>query len=917
MLKILLAAIWLFLLSCSSTPQGTTARIQNAGTAAASSDLLWTEAQERKLRLSNINYEVKVDLTGDSDQYSADYSVQFDLKDNDKDLRLDFFEGQVKDIKLNDQQLSASVKKPYWIELPASALKVGTNRLTLGYSQKYSKIGQGLHRFKDPEDGQYYLYSQFQPYYANRFLPSFDQPDLRATIKMQVTVPKGWQVITATRETAKMAAVGQPTGGGYISEARGSAMRGARGKITRPSTEAELWDFPKSPAIATYLFSLHAGPYKVFSDTYVNKGSRIPLRIFIRPAMAKYLDVNEWFTITKQGFKFFENYFAINYPFQKYDQLIVPESNFSGMENLAAVTYTEQVISRSKPTRNGRRSIANLMLHEMAHMWFGDLVTMAWWNDLWLNESFATLMASVAVDQATEFKDEWQNFAANVKRGAYIQDALTETTHPIEVEVTRVKQALSIFDGITYNKGAAVMKQLRYFMTDEAFQKGIRQYMKKHAYQNTTLNDFIASLQAETKKDLSLWAERWLRQSGTDQVAATWTCQGNRLNQITVTMTPSTGAQFRPQSFELGLYQRKGNQVKIQNKVRADLLSPEPKVIKGSWACPDFLYPNQGDHAYANVVLDQRSLELLTNHLSGVQDVLVRSLIWNDLWRMVRSSELPLKTYIAIVENNFSRETDEIILTQVVGSIGRSGGSVLAYWPDTTPEAVQARREFLNKMETDFIARLKKSESGSDIEKFWFDSLVRIGETPVALDATFAALQAGRVSPQFELDLDRKWGIVRQLTRFQHPQAQASLATLKKLDVSDRGLKSALSVDAVTPSLDVKRKWISEFTGRSNSRPLEELQIVAYSLFPNEQKQLQTQFESTFIDYFKKNKNSEDEKRVATVVYGLMPLRCQAQASEKVKSLIESDKDMNPGLLKNLKMSLQEDERCQKIRQSF
>lgn len=881
MFRILLAGIWLFLLSCSTTPQGGDARIQGASQGA---DLLWTEAQARHARLENVAYELKVDLTPEGEEFIGQAAILFDLKDPSRDLRVDFFEGRVTRIQANGQTLSPDAKKDYWIEIPASALKAGANRVEIDYAQKYSRTGQGLHRFKDPEDGQYYLHTQFEPYDANRFMPCFDQPDLRATLKMQVTAPAKWHVITATMETAKT-----PSAGG----------------------KAMVWDFPVTPKIATYLFSLHAGPYHMMRDQY----GEVPLRIFVRPALAKYLNSNEWFMVTKRGFKFFESYFGVKYPFAKYDQLIVPEFSAGGMENVAAVTYSEYSVPRSTPTRRQRRGVAGLLLHEMAHMWFGDLVTMAWWNDLWLNESFATLMSSIAVAEATEFKEEWQGFAANLKRWAYVQDAMS-TTHPIEAPVTRVKEALANFDGITYNKGAAVMKQLRYYITDAAFKKGIQQYMKTHAYGNTTLNDFIAALQTQTKKDLGQWADRWLRQSGTDQVAASWTCQNDRLKEIRLTMTPSTGAQFRPQAFEIGLYGAKGDRVVALKQIRAEFKSPEPLVLSGNWACPDLVYPNHGDHAYANVKLDAQSLKFLETRLADVQDLLVRSLVWNDLWRMVRESELPLKSYVAIVENNFQRETDEIILQQVVSTIG-GGSSILGYWPVDTEATRQARTEFLAKFEKDFLARMKLTTSGSDAEKFWADNLIRYGETPVALDAMAGWLKNNRVSTRFALDPDRKWGIVRQLVRFEHPQAAEAFTRLKTEDRSDRGVKSALSVEASAPDVKAKTKWVQEITQNTEARPLAEIQVVAYSLFPQEQEELKKRFEPAFFDYLKKNKDSEDEARSRTVILGLLPLRCDTAASAKVKKVLEGEDQINPTVLKSLKMSLEEDERCQRIRRSF
>lgn len=879
MKRLWIVGLALVLVQCSSAPLAS----NSSSTPENVADLQWSEAQGRAARLSNIEYDLKINLAEPGDEYSGVLKAQFDLSKVDQDLRLDFFEGTVTALVVNGTAIDLKAKKPYWILLPAAQLVSGANKIEVAYKQKYSKTGDGLHRFQDPEDSQFYLHTQFEPYDANRFMPCFDQPDLRASLKMEVTAPKHWQVVTSVLETRKT----------------------TKGPIA-------VWDFPPSPKISTYLFSLHAGPYKVFTDRY----QEIPLRLMIRPALAKYLDTKEWFKITKQGLAYFGKTFAYPYPFKKYDQLVVPEFNSGGMENVAAVTYTEGVVPRSESTRSQRRQVAGLLLHEMAHMWFGDLVTMKWWNDLWLNESFATLMGSMALSEATEFKEAWQEFAAGTKRGAYAEDALS-TTHPIEAHVTRVKEAMANFDGITYNKGASVMKQLRYYMTPAAFEKGVQLYFKTHAYKNTQLSDFIAALQTQTDKDLSFWADRWLKQSGTDQVEASWTCEAGRLKALKLTLKPSAGAKFRPQSFEVGLYAESGGQLKSLDTLRVDFVRPEAQTLRGDWACPAAIYPNRNDYAYANVKLDAKSLETLKKNLSGLDDVLVRSLVWNDLWRMVRSSEMSLKTYIETVENNFTQETDQIILRQVVGTVQSWRGAILTYWPVATPEQRQAKEAFRVKMEDNFWTRMKASKPGSDEEKFWFDSFLSVSESPQALNRLVAIFKSGKVSAKFPLDPDRQWSVVHLLKRFEHPQAAELFETARKSDLSDRGQKWALAAEAVVPQATVKEKWIQEFTQKKSTRSLAEAQTVMYGLFPLEQLELKRKYEPLFYDYLAKNKTSEEEGRVRTIVFGLLPLRCEGAASGKLKSRLESEKDMNHSLRVAMKKSIEEDERCQRIRAAF
>lgn len=851
------------------------------------SDLTLTAADDRSQRVRNVSYQLEVDLmSATSDELEAQYTgkqtIGFDLKSVDRDLRIDFFEGSVSSIAANGQTVPNTVKQPYFIIIPATALRLGRNTIDISYAQKYSRTGQGLHRFRDPVDGNVYLYTQFETYEANRFMPCFDQPDLRSTLTMKVHAPTSWTVVTATRET--------------------SSVRG-------PRPDSRIWSFPTTASLPTYLFSLHAGPYASFSDN----STAVPLRLFVRQSMKTLVRPKDWFAFSKQGIRFYENFFSQKYPFGKLDQLIVPEFNAGGMENAGAITYSEWTLPRSEPTRRMRRNLAGLVLHEIAHMWFGDLVTMAWWNDLWLNESFATYMSSLAMAEATEFKEGWQAFASGVKSGAYAQDAMS-TTHPIEAKIESVKQAESNFDGITYNKGASVIKQLAFYVTHDSFRRGLRDYFKKHRFGNTKLTDFVAAIQGHTKKDLSVWADRWLRQSGTDRISTEWMCDGDRLHSIQVNLETLSGRQFRPQSLEIGLYRLSGGRVALSDKVRIDFENDGPAEIAGKWKCPDFVYANHNDHGYINTVLDRRSVEFVTRHISKISDATTRAMIWNDLWRMVRETELPLKSYVSVLRSGLSSEKNDLILQQVVGTLaGRGVGSVLNYWPSNERSQTELFN-FVSEMENEFISRIGRSRSGSDEEKFWYDSLTKIARTKPTLNHLFELYENGKVSAAFPLDIDRKWEIAALLSRFQHPQADAVLTAMQAADKTDRGVRAALSVQAIRPDYDRKKMWIQEFQSLESKRPLHEIQAVMWALFPLEQSKLRLRFDSTFYEFFAKYRNTEEQYRAGTFISGLLPLVCEKEPAQRLKHALNRYDDANPALKKNLLMSLDEDERCQRVR---
>lgn len=873
----------LLLASCKSTGEKTTA---NKVAETASSDLTWKEAQERKARVSDVRYALAVKLTDqEADKtFTGKSEIKFNLKDASRPLRLDFYEGKITSLTLNGKALGPEAKQAFWISLPAGALKEGANVVTVDYEQEYSRQGQGLHKFIDPQTKEVFLYTQFETFDNNRFMPSFDQPDLRAVLTLTVDAPAAWEVVSTTM-----------------------------GKPSKTDKGRRVWVFPETDQISTYLYSLIAGPYKVYSDKFED----IPLRLFVRPSMAKYLRTKEWFTYTKQGLKFYNSYFGLRYPFKKYDQLVVPEFNAGAMENVGAVTFSESFLWRAQPSRDDLRRLASVILHEMAHMWFGDIVTMKWWNDLWLNESFATFMATLAMSEATEFKEAWQDFFTDDKNWAYWEDSLV-TTHPIEAPVASVKDAFANFDGITYGKGAAVLKQLRAYMTPAAFQKGIQTYIKTYAFKNAELKDYITALQGQTDRDLNLWATRWLQQSGTDKITAKWACTGDKLEKIDLIVTPTPGAQFRPQTVTVALFQEgdivAGKKSTGATSIRVDL-TKNVETLKGPWPCPAFVYPNYGDDGYISVSLDPVSQAFARESLSRIDDKLLRSMVWDDLWEMVRNTDMPLRDYIVIVDKHFSKERDPLLVNMIVATIsGRESSSILNYWPQLDARAKKEREDFIAKMEGEYLRRFKAAKPGSDDQRLWFDNYVGIARTPAALDQLAKWGSSKEVAKGMPLDVDRGWNVVRKLSRFKHPKSAEMLTEMKIKDSSDRGQRQALSTEAIAPDLKVKEKWVTILKQPKPAISFSEARSVLRTLFPIEQRDLAKRFEEDFYEYLKKNGKSENELFVEGVAQSLVPLSCAQEESSRLRDFLKTPDRFTPSVAKTLKVVLDEDERCQRIR---
>lgn len=441
------------------------------------------EAQQRARLLTVDSYEIDLDLSGaqEGGTYRSVTTVRFESTEAGAETFIDLVAPAVHEVVLNGKPLNvAAVFRDSRIAL--RHLRQGANELTVSADCEYTNTGEGLHRFVDPVDQQAYLYTQFEVPDARRVFASFEQPDLKATFRFTVTAPEGWTVVSNS-----------PT----------------------PEPESNVWRFEPTPRISTYITALIVGPYHSVHSTYEKDGQSVPLGVYCRPSLAEYLDADAIFEVTRLGFDWFQEKFDYAYPFAKYDQLFVPEFNAGAMENAGAVTIRDQYVFRSKVTDAAYETRAETILHELAHMWFGDLVTMEWWNDLWLNESFATYtsIACLAYAPDSRWPHSWTTFANSMKTWAYRQDQLP-STHPIMADITDLDDVLVNFDGITYAKGASVLKQLVAYVGQDEFFRGVQAYFKAHAFGNTRLSDLLGALEETSGRDLKTWSTAWLETAG-------------------------------------------------------------------------------------------------------------------------------------------------------------------------------------------------------------------------------------------------------------------------------------------------------------------------------------------------------------------------------------------------------------------
>ena len=870
------------LANCTTANKKSDSKIESGDpTQGKASKLFMAEANERGNALQNIHYRLKLNLANDGDTFQGHLWSEFERTSKTIPLFFDFQNSTVIAYFVNGTPVTSPEIKNEKLIIPSKYLKMGENRIEITYEGHYSHEGNGLYRFKDPVDNKIYVYTDFEPYQASQLFPCFDQPDLKAHIAVEVTVPGDWQVISTTRET----------------------------KTTMLPSGQQIWTFPETPKLSTYVFAVQAGPYKVWTS----KAGKIPLRLFARQSLAQYVDANEWFDTTKKGFEFYAKYFNYPYPFKKYDQIIVPDFNWGGMENIAAVSYAERYISRGVKTKDDKERLANVILHEMAHMWFGDLVTMKWWNDLWLNESFASYMATYSLAEATSFKDSWVSFFGDDKTWGYWEDQLV-TTHPIEAVVPDTSQALANFDGISYGKGASVMKQLSFYVGAEAFQKGVQNYFKKFQYGNTQRKDFVNEVALASGKNLEDWSRLWLTKADVDQIKAVWSCGKNgKVDSFKIEQNPPAGEQeFRPHRTEIGFYSKNNGDYNLFHHFAMTYQGKDTDIpdLKGQ-RCPDLVIPNEGDYDYAVALLDDQSIKNLKTGIGHVKNPLARLIFWNSLYEMVRTADLPVQEFAKLLLREMPKEKHPNIQKMFRH---RYLPSVSQYFAQTTPAEIKLRAEYVNRLELILWQNAQAAAANSDDQKEFLDSYINLSETPESA-AKLSGLLSGQIALKgFKIDQDRRWKMIRHLEELSSADADTFLAAEKITDSTERGQQAALSADAARPNQQVKNNYISQIIADDTQVSQSRMRAILYSMYPKSQDSLRRQQASSFYKNLEKLLEKRTDTFLETYTDSIAPFTCDEASLSEATQFIADHPKMSAIALKSLKVSRQEAERCKKIR---
>ena len=788
-----------------------------------------TEAKDRAEHLYVNSYAVTLDVTKGEETFYSKSEVSFTCNKPGYATFIDAVGRSVISATLNGAAVDVSGFDGESIFITNLA---ADNVLVIELEAEYSKSGEGLQRSVDPADGEVYLYSQGETAHIRNMFACFDQPSLKATFTLTVTTPGHWEAVSNNPVESK-------------------AVKG----------ELVEWKFKTTPRIPTYLDALIAGPYASVHDVY--KGEKeIPLGIYCRKSMMQYLDPEDIFLITKQGFEYFEKVFGLAYPFEKYDQIAVVDFNFGAMENAGAVTFREEVlVFRSHMPDKAYLSRANTILHEMAHMWFGDMVTMFWWDDLWLNESFAEWASYLALSESTRFNGAWTEFNSARKNWAYRQDQLS-STHPIIADMVDMEAVNANFDGITYAKGASVLHQLVAHVGRPQFIAGLQKYFAKHAWGNTTLNDLLVELESASGRKLDAWVNTWLQTAGVNTLRPQLEIAGDTYTSVVISqevpLVPAGSKELRPHRLAVGLYDISGDSLNRRKSVELDVVGASTTVAElAGEKVADLLLINDRDLSYAKLRFDDRSIATLKKYLGRLNDPLARALSWAAIWDMHRDAQISSADFIEVALSGLAGENDDAIVNIVIGQLGTS---VEGYASDAN------RNKYREKLAAGFWNLMQASAPASDLQLLYSRAFAANAHTPEQIKNVRGLLN-GEVKG-LKVDTDRRWDFLIALTE-RGAATQAELDAELASDNTTSGNLAYQSAKAATPNAEAKAYAFNTVMSQDAQTSVRSALVAGF------QRPIQRHLLEPFVDLYFESLLSEWESKsyegAAKFVIGMYP----------------------------------------------
>ena len=721
-----------------------------------------TESAERARLLRVDTYHVSLDLTQGERTFGSTSVIRFSCAEPGAATYADLVADEVHEITLNGRPIDpAAAYQDGRIALTGLAAE---NELRVTASCGYGTDGGGLGRYTDSADGKVYTYSNCEPSDARRIYANFEQPDLKAVFHLDVTAPAHWAVLANTPAPEPVPA----------------------------ADNAATWTFPATERLSTYLICVCAGEYAVVHGTHTTRrGQTIPLELAARASLAEYLEPEEMFEVTGQGLDFYTELFDCDFPYPKYGQIFVPEFRAGAMENPGLVTFSEQLLFRSKVTDARYQLRALVVMHEMAHMWFGDYVTMKWWGDLWLNESFAEFCGTFVSAEGTRFTDAWTAFTTDRKTWGYAQDQLP-STHPVSAEVETLSEAIANFDGISYAKGASVLKALAAYVGHEEFFAGLRAYFAEYAWGNASLGDLLAKLEQASGRDLSDWSKAWLETAGPNTLSSEFELDADgRYASFTVLQAaPEEHPHLRPHHIAIGLYNRVDGALVRTHRVELDVTGARTEVpgFVGVEQ-PDLVLLNDDDLTFALIDFDERSLRTLTESVGEFAESLPRALSWSATMNMTNQARFSVPAFVRMLARGVAHESSISMLQSLLFSAGRAMRTLAdpAWIPTGKADLAEAG-----------LALLRAAESGSDRQLTWAQLVAGMATTPEQL-AYAAGLLSGEVEvPGLTVDTELRWALVKRLAAV-GAVGDAEIDAELERDATDQGRNHALGARAAIP----------------------------------------------------------------------------------------------------------------------
>ncbi|MGM0385512.1 MAG: aminopeptidase N [Actinomycetota bacterium] len=810
------------------------------------------EARQRAATIATASYDVVLDLTGGPETFRSRTTARFTATPGAATF-IDLIADQVEEITLNGRPVDRSTFADSRIALTDLA---ADNEIVVDARCRYTNTGEGLHRFVDPADGEVYLYSQFEVADSRRVFAVFEQPDLKAGFAFTVTAPAHWEVVTGQAGTRDESGPGVAT-----------------------------WTFEPTERISSYITAIVAGPYhREDSELTSADGRTIPLGVYCRRSLAEYLEVEEMVDITRAGFAFYEQAFKRPYPFAKYDQLFVPEFNAGAMENAGCVTFTEAYVFRSKVPDARRERRVVTVLHELAHMWFGDLVTMQWWNDLWLNESFAEFVSTLATAEATDWTEAWTTFNSLEKSWAYNQDQLP-STHPIVAEINDLEDVEVNFDGITYAKGASVLRQLVAWVGQDHFLDGVATYLAKHQWGNTVLRDLLVELEAMSGRDLTGWSALWLETAGVNLLRPVFDEADGIFTRFAIRQeAPAEHPTLRPHRLVVATFDVENGSLVRRGRHELDVVGEltEIAALVGT-PVPDLVLLNDEDLAYAKIRLDERSLDTAVAHLAGFTESLPRALVLSAAWDMTRDGEWSASRFsdlvLAVVGSLIDSTVVMVLLRQLFTTVHHYS-------------APATRNALATRVGDELLGHAEAATAGSDLQFQLVKAAASHAHTAEQLDRIAGLLDGTAALEGLTVDTDLRWDLLTALV----VGGRAGTAEIDDALAQDRtanGEQAAARARAALPTAADKRAaWDAVMAG---TLPNAIQQATIGGLTHVLDRSLLEEFVEPYFDALEDTWAQRTSEMAEQVVVGLFPLRLVGLGAVDVVKRAQRWLDEHPG----------------------